>query len=70
VQIHEHNRPVDLKALSVRLMPHGRVRQNDLLLRLDLKHYSLTVFSDGRAIVQGTTDVTMARSLYARFIGS
>ena len=24
----------------------------------------------GRAIVQGTTDITLARSLYARFIGS
>jgi len=30
----------------------------------------VTLFADGRALVQGTTDVTVARSLYARFIGS
>ena len=32
--------------------------------------FAVTVFADGRALVQGTTDVTLARSLYARFIGS
>lgn len=29
----------------------------------------LTVFADGRAIIGGTTDVAVARSLYARYIG-
>ncbi len=29
----------------------------------------LTVFADGRAIIGGTTDVGIARSLYARYIG-
>ncbi len=29
----------------------------------------LTVFADGRAIIGGTTDVSAARSLYARYIG-
>ena len=32
-------------------------------------HHELTVFSDGRAIVRGTTDPGRARSLYARFVG-
>jgi hypothetical protein len=27
------------------------------------------VFPDGRALIQGTTDVGLARSLYARFVG-
>lgn len=70
VQIHEHNRPIDLKDLAARLRPHGEVRQNDLLLRLDHGQHTLTVFGDGRAIIQGTTDVAVARSLYARFVGS
>ena len=70
VQIHEHHRPVDFAAMQDRLMPHGRVRFNNLLLRFERPPHTLTLFADGRAIIQGTTDVTVARSLYARFIGS
>ncbi|HTV06883.1 MAG TPA: ThiF family adenylyltransferase [Acidobacteriaceae bacterium] len=70
VQIHEHQRPVDLAALETRLRPHGEVRSNQLLLRFTRGDHTLTVFADGRAIIQGTTDVALARSLYARFVGS
>lgn len=70
VQIHEHGRPVDFAALGARLRPHGEVRFNQLLLRFTRGEHTLTVFADGRAIVQGTTDTALARSLYARFIGS
>jgi adenylyltransferase/sulfurtransferase len=70
VQIHEHHRPVDFAAMRDRLAPHGQVRFNDLLLRFERAPHTLTLFADGRAIIQGTTDVTIARSLYARFIGS
>lgn len=70
VQIHEHSRPIDFNAMAERLRPHGHVRCNDLLLRFERGDYVLTLFSDGRALVQGTTDVALARSLYARFIGS
>ena len=70
VQIHEHHRPVDLIALRQRLVPLGQVRSNGLLLRFDYSPYTLTVFPDGRALIQGTTDIGLARSLYARFLGS
>jgi len=70
VQIHEHHRPVDFAAMRDRLQPHGAVRFNDLLLRFDRPPHTLTLFPDGRCLIQGTTDVTLARSLYARFIGS
>ena len=70
VQIHEHNRPVNLAAMHKRLAPHGAVRSNDLLLRFERPPHTLTLFADGRAIIQGTTDPMVARSLYARFIGS
>ena len=70
VQIHEHHRPVDLAALRTRLEPHGPVSANRLLLRFVHGSHTLTVFADGRALVQGTTDKAVARSLYARFIGS
>lgn len=70
VQIHEHHRPIDLAALKERLRPHGEVRSNQLLLRFTRGDHTLTVFADGRAIIQGTTDPAIARSLYARFVGS
>jgi molybdopterin/thiamine biosynthesis adenylyltransferase len=70
VQIHEHHRPVDFADLERRLQPHGKVTFNRLLLRFERGNHTLTLFADGRALVHGTTDVTVARSLYARFIGS
>jgi adenylyltransferase/sulfurtransferase len=70
VQIHEHHRPVDLAETAAKLAAHGEVRQNSLLLRFQYGQYVLTLFTDGRAVIQGTTDVALARSLYARFIGS
>jgi molybdopterin/thiamine biosynthesis adenylyltransferase len=70
VQIHEHHRPIDFAAMRDRLAPHGPVRFNNLLLRFDRPPHTFTLFPDGRCLIQGTTDVTLARTLYARFIGS
>jgi adenylyltransferase/sulfurtransferase len=33
-------------------------------------NYQLTFFPDGRAIIKGTTDVAVARSIYAKLIGA
>ncbi len=70
VQIHEHDRPVDFAAMERRLEAHGRVRRNAMLLRFERGTHTITLFADGRALIQGTTDIALARSLYARFIGS
>ncbi len=70
VQIHEHHRAVDFAEMERRLRPHGTVKCNRLLLRFERGEHTVTVFADGRALVQGTTDTAVARSLYARFIGS
>ncbi|MGC9198846.1 MAG: ThiF family adenylyltransferase [Acidobacteriaceae bacterium] len=73
VQIHQHQHPIDLAELKGRLERLGQIRDaraNGLLLRFSYGAYMLTVFPDGRAMVQGTTDVALARSLYARFLGS
>jgi molybdopterin/thiamine biosynthesis adenylyltransferase len=73
VQIHEHHRPVDLRGLRERLErldEVSNVRANGMLLRFERGAHVVTVFPDGRALVQGTTDVAVARSLYARFLGS
>jgi adenylyltransferase/sulfurtransferase len=71
VQIHERSRALDLKALEDRLAPAvSDVRQNGFLLRFRIPPYEMTVFSDGRAIVKGTKDPAVARSLYAKYIGA
>jgi adenylyltransferase/sulfurtransferase len=71
VQIHERSRRLDLETLSRRLASvAGDVRHNDFLLRFSVPPHEVTVFADGRAIIKGTRDPAVARSLYARYLGS
>jgi len=72
VQIHERHRRLDLAELGRRLASASaaEVRNNDFLLRFRVAPYELTVFADGRAIIKGTKDPAVARSLYARYIGA
>jgi adenylyltransferase/sulfurtransferase len=70
VQIHERQRPIDFAELDRRLRPFGEVRHNDFVLKFWHDPYEITVFPDGRAIIKGTTDTAVARSLYARYVGS
>jgi molybdopterin-synthase adenylyltransferase len=72
VQIHERHRKLDLADLARRLTaaPAEEVRNNDFLLRFRVAPYEMTVFADGRAIVKGTQDPAVARSLYARYVGA
>lgn len=70
VQIHERQRPIDFHELDRRLKPHGMVRHNDFVLKFWHEPYEMTLFPDGRAIIKGTTDTAVARSLYARYVGS
>jgi molybdopterin/thiamine biosynthesis adenylyltransferase len=70
VQIHEQQRPVDFAEMTTRLSPHGTVRHNEFVLKFFPAPYEMTLFPDGRAIIKGTTDTALARSLYARYVGS
>lgn len=71
VQIHEKSRALDLAALALRLrLVVQDVRQNDFLIRFRVAPYEMTVFADGRAILKGTKDPAVARSLYARYLGA
>lgn len=70
VQIHDRRRPIDLDALAERLKPLGEVRSNGFALRFLLPPHEMTVFPDGRAIIKGTQDPGVARSLYSRYIGN
>ncbi len=71
VQIHETGRTLDLGALQARLATtFSDVRHNEFLLCFRVEPYQMTVFADGRAILKGTKDPAVARSLYARYIGA
>jgi adenylyltransferase/sulfurtransferase len=70
VQVQERERPLDLAELKERLAPLGEVRANEFALRFRVEPYEMTIFPDGRAIVKGTSDEGVARSLYARYVGN
>ncbi|PYT30557.1 MAG: thiamine biosynthesis protein ThiF [Acidobacteria bacterium] len=70
VQIHNSTQPLDLAQLKIRLGAMGEVRANEFALRFFHTPFEMTIFADGRAIIKGTTDPGVARSLYARFIGN
>jgi adenylyltransferase/sulfurtransferase len=61
---------IDLDDLARRLEQVGSLERNRFLLRAMIDGYQLTVFADGRAIVNGTYDVAIAKSLYSRYIGN
>ncbi|MGC2526797.1 MAG: ThiF family adenylyltransferase, partial [Candidatus Acidiferrum sp.] len=71
VQIHERGRSLDLGALRGKLATTvSDLRHNEFLLCFRVEPYQMTVFADGRAILKGTKDPAVARSLYARYIGA
>jgi molybdopterin-synthase adenylyltransferase len=70
VQIHERARPIDFAEMQKRLETLGIVRHNEFVLKFWREPYEMTLFPDGRAIIKGTADAGVARSLYARFVGS
>jgi adenylyltransferase/sulfurtransferase len=70
VQIYDRERQLDLQELAKRLESVGTVRANEFALRAQIENFDITVFPDGRAILKGTTDVGVARSLYAKYIGN
>src|SRR3984957_2011433 len=70
VQIHERARPIDFSEMQRRLESHGTVRHQQFVLKFWREPYEMTLFPDGRAIIKGTTDTGIARSLYARYVGS
>ena len=69
VQIQDRPQRLDMAELKARLERIGEVRANEFALRFLIAPYELTVFPDGRAIIKGTSDTGLARSLYARYVG-
>ncbi len=60
---------LDFSRLAERLRLVGEINYNEFLLHGHIDGYELTVFPDARAIIKGTDDEQVARSVYARYIG-
>lgn len=60
---------LDFPLLAERLRLVGEINYNEFLLHGRIDGYELTVFPDARAIIKGTDDEQVARSVYARYIG-
>jgi molybdopterin/thiamine biosynthesis adenylyltransferase len=60
---------LNFKELKERLSKIGNVSGNKFLLRFSVDEYQITIFDEGRAIIQGTTDESIAKTLYAKYIG-
>ncbi len=61
---------LDLRKIANRLPGTARAKSSDYLLRFQVDTYHVTLFTDGRAIVQGTTDAAIARGVIAKYVGS
>jgi len=59
----------DLDYLRKKLSKLGDARMIDGLLRFKAKDFEITVFSDGRTIVGGTTDLAKAKTIYSKYVG-
>lgn len=60
---------LDLSAIASRLRSAGAVRLSEHLLRFRASEGEMVLFPDGRAIIQGTADPTVARQFYAKYVG-
>ncbi|MBX7171861.1 MAG: ThiF family adenylyltransferase [Pyrinomonadaceae bacterium] len=61
---------IDLKNLADKLNHLGEIKQNEYLVRFSVDNFEVTVFQDARAIIKGTDDLTTARTIYAKYIGT
>ena len=61
---------ISLEALESKLESVSNVSRNRFLLRFQVDGVTVTAFPDGRAIISGTEDVSLAKTIYAKFIGN
>jgi adenylyltransferase/sulfurtransferase len=63
-------RQLPLADVAERLRAASQViASNDYLVRFKADGYEITLFADARAIIKGTNDETVARSLYSKYVG-
>ena len=70
VQLSHPGTSISLDELAQKLEGVGQLTRNQFLLRLKVEGYELTIFPDARAIISGTDDIAIARSVYARYVSN
>ena len=63
------SRELDLSAVGKSLEVYGSVQSNEFLLKCANPPYELTLFRDGRAIIKGTEEASVARAVYSKMVG-
>jgi adenylyltransferase/sulfurtransferase len=67
--INPHIDKISLEELAKRLKPLGKVIFNRYMLSFTVNGNEMVVFPDGRTIIKNTQDKSLARGLYAKYIG-
>jgi molybdopterin-synthase adenylyltransferase len=60
---------ISFQRLATHLKPLGKVSYNEFMLRFEVDNREMVIFPDGRMIVKNTSDESLARGLYAKYIG-
>ena len=64
---------INFDQVGKQLEVQGEVKVSEYVLRATLTdqgdHINLTLFRDGRAIIQGTDDISRAKSVYSKYVG-
>ncbi|MBE3136575.1 MAG: ThiF family adenylyltransferase [Thermoplasmata archaeon] len=60
---------VSFDELEKKLRNVGEIENRKIILRCKIRNYELNIFQNGRAIIIGTNDKKIAKSLYAKYIG-
>ncbi|WP_102348525.1 ThiF family adenylyltransferase [Bacillus sp. Marseille-P3661] len=61
---------IDLEQMEKTLAQIGKVERNPFLLKFHVNTITIVLFKNGRVLVQGTEDITEAKSLYHKYIGN
>lgn len=61
---------ISLSEMASKLEPLGEVKNTPFILIFKIDKEEISLFKDGRAIIKGTNDEKVARSIYARYIGT
>ena len=63
-------REISFKELAARLKEVGEVSYNEFTLSFRANNHMMVVFPNGRAIIKNTTDESLARGFYTKYIGT
>ncbi|MFB4162307.1 ThiF family adenylyltransferase [Alteribacillus sp. JSM 102045] len=70
VQVHpKETKKLDLNLLAKELSPLGSVRLSPYFLQFKKDPYQISIFPDGRVLVHGTSEESVARVLYSQYLG-